>query len=113
MGRTLRPDLSTGTERRMTWAPPRALLLSWLALLALLGLTLLIAYQPLGAFNFPIALAIASLKVLVVAAIFMELRDMRGLVIAFAAAGVLWLFVLLWLAGVDFITRAQFPPTIN
>lgn len=97
----------------MSWTPPRALLLSWLALLGLLALTLFIAYQPLGVFNFPIALAIASIKVLIVAAIFMELREVRGLVVAFAGAGVLWLFVLLWLAGIDFVTRAQFPPAFK
>lgn len=97
----------------MNWVPPRALLLAWLALLGLLALTLLIAYQPLGAFNFPIALGIASIKVVIVAAIFMELREVRGLVIAFAGAGVLWLCVLLWLAGIDFVTRAQFPPAFN
>ena len=34
-----------------------------------------LAYQPLGAFNGPIALSIATLKALIVAAIFMELRD--------------------------------------
>jgi cytochrome c oxidase subunit IV len=95
----------------MTWsAPSRALTLSWLALLVLLGLTVLLAYQPLGVMNTAIALSIATTKALIVATIFMELRRGAGLTIAFAAAGFFWLGVLLWLAGTDFITRPQFPP---
>jgi hypothetical protein len=42
-----------------------------------------LAYQRLGAFNTPIALAIATTKALLVAAIFMELRESRSLIIAF------------------------------
>jgi cytochrome c oxidase subunit 4 len=91
--------------------PPRALLLSWLALLVLLGLTVTLAYRPLGAFNGPIALTIATLKALIVAAIFMELRDRRPLMLAFASAGVCWLAILLWLSSTDFTRRANFPPT--
>jgi len=87
------------------------LLLSWLALLALLSLTLILAYQPLGALNVPIALSIATAKSLVVAFVFMELRDRSALMIAFAAAGFFWLFILIWLAGTDFLTRSKFPPS--
>jgi len=94
----------------MTWYPPRMVALSWGTLLALLALTVLLAYQPLGSFNTVIALAIATVKALIVAAIFMELRERGGLMIAFAAAGFFWLAILLWLAGTDFLTRPQFPP---
>ena len=94
----------------MMWYPPRMVALSWGALLALLALTVLLAYQPLGSFNTVIALAIATVKALIVAAIFMELRERGGLMIAFAAAGFFWLAILLWLAGTDFLTRPQFPP---
>jgi len=97
----------------MRHAPPLALVLSWLALLGLLGLTVLMAYQPLGGFNFPVALTIAAAKALIVAAVFMELRDRRGLTIAFAAAGVFWLSILLWLAGTDYFTRPEFPPPLH
>jgi len=92
------------------WHPPSALLLALLALLALLGLTIALAYQRLGALNTPIALAIATTKALIVAAIFMELRERRPLTIAFAAAGFFWLAILLWLAATDFLTRPDFPP---
>jgi len=93
--------------------PPYALVLSWLALVALLGLTVTLAYLPLGAFNGPIAFAIATAKSIIDAAIFMELRDRRPLTLAFAAAGVCWLAVLIWLASTDFTRRPGFPPTLT
>ena len=87
------------------WHPPRALVLSWLGLLALLGLTIAMAYQPLGAFNTVLALAIAFGKALIVAAIFMELRRGNGLTLAFAGAGFFWLAIMLWLAMSDYVMR--------
>ena len=89
----------------MSWYPPRALVFSWLGLLGLLGLTVFTAYQSLGAFNTPIALAIASCKALLIAAIFMELREQNGLMIAVAGAGFFWLAIMLWLAFSDYMTR--------
>ena len=96
----------------MTWHPPRVVTIAWLGLLVLLAATVFLAYQPLGSFNLVVALLIAGIKALIVAAIFMELREQRGLVIAFAAAGFFWLAILIWLAGTDFTTRAQFPPSL-
>jgi hypothetical protein len=49
---------------------------------------------------------------LIVAAIFMELRESRGLLIPFAGAGVFWFAILLWLAFTDFATRPDFPPSL-
>jgi cytochrome c oxidase subunit 4 len=92
--------------------PPRALILSVLALVALLGLTVTLAYQPLGTLNGPIALVIATTKAIIVAAIFMELRERRPLTLAFAGAGVFWLAILFWLASTDFTRRPDFPPTL-
>lgn len=89
----------------MTTLPPRILVLSWLGLLALLTLTVFLSYQPLGNFNLVVALAIACTKVFMVAAIFMELRERSALTIAFAGAGLFWLAILIWLAGIDFVTR--------
>lgn len=94
----------------MGWYPARALVLSWIGLLVLLGLTVLVAYQPFGAFNTMIALGVATLKTLLIAAIFMELHERNGLTTAFAAAGFFWLAVMLWLAFSDYATRANFPP---
>jgi cytochrome c oxidase subunit 4 len=87
------------------WHPPRELLWSWLGLLVLLGLTVTGAYQPLGAFNTALALAIALGKALIVAVVFMELSRSSVLTIAFAGAGFFWLAIMLWLAMADYLTR--------
>ena len=93
-----------------SWYPPRTIVRAFLALLALLGLTIGFAYLRLGSFNTPLALTIATMKALIVAAIFMELRERASLTIAFAGAGFFWLGILLWLAFTDFATRPEFPP---
>ena len=96
-----------------TQLPPRSLVLSWIALLALLGATVSIAYLPLGAANTMIAMTIAALKGAVVAAVFMELRERNPLTLTFAGAGFFWLGIMLWLALADYITRPNFPPAMN
>jgi cytochrome c oxidase subunit 4 len=93
----------------MNWRPPRILVLSWVALLALLALTTFLAYQPLGTFNLPIALFIATLKALIVAAVFMELKQQRDLRLVFAGAGFFWLAIFIGLASTDYITRLTDP----
>jgi len=90
--------------------PPRELVLSWAGLLALLGLTVVVAYQPLGTFNTVVALGIATVKALLIGAVFMELRERNGLMLAFAGAGFFWLAVMLWLAFSDYSTRPNLPP---
>ena len=94
----------------MSWYPSRLLVIVWLALLALLALTTFLAFMPLGPLNLPVSVVIAAIKALLVAAIFMELRERGGIVIAFAVAGVFWLGVLIWLSGTDYVTRLGFPP---
>lgn len=87
------------------WRPPLALVVAWLALLALLAVTVTLAYVPLGAFNAVVALTIGTIKAAVVAAIFMELRNRGPRTFVFAGAGLLWLGILLWLGMMDFLTR--------
>jgi len=87
------------------WRPPLALIGAWLGLLALLALTVTLAYVPLGAANAVAALTIGTIKAGLVAAIFMELRDRNGLTRVFASAGLFWLGILLWLGLMDFMTR--------
>jgi cytochrome c oxidase subunit IV len=96
----------------MKHAPPRVLVISWAALVALLASTIFLAYQPLGSFNLVVAMFIAVSKTLIIAAVFMELRERNGVMIAFAAAGFFWLGILIWLSGTDFMTRPQFPPRL-
>ena len=87
------------------WRPPLPLVASWLGLLALLALTVTIAYLPLGSFNLVISLGIAATKAALVAAVFMELRQRGGRTLVFATAGLFWLAILLWLGLMDFLTR--------
>ncbi len=98
------------TSRQISWHPPRALVLCWLGLMALLAITVTVAYLPLGSANTVVALAIATAKSLLIAAIFMELRERSGMMIAFAGAGFFWFAIMLWLAFADYMTRADFPP---
>ena len=79
----------------------------WAALLALLALTTGLAFLPLGRWNLPIALGIGATKALIVVIFFMELRRSSGLVRVFAAAGFLWLLILLGLTGADYATRHE------
>jgi len=98
------------TSQPASWHPPRALVFCWLGLMALLAITVALAYVPLGTANTVVALAIATIKALLIAAIFMELRERSGMMIAFAGAGFFWLAILLWLAFADYVTRPDFPP---
>jgi cytochrome c oxidase subunit IV len=88
------------------WRPPLPLIVAWLALLALLALTVALAYIPLHAFNAVAALTIASIKAGIVAAVFMELRHRGPRTLVFAGAGLFWLGILLWLGLMDFVTRS-------
>jgi cytochrome c oxidase subunit IV len=87
------------------WRPSLPLLAAWLALLLLLALTVSLSYVPLGAGNAMVALSIAALKAAIVAAVFMELWHRGPRTLIFAAAGLFWLALLLWLGLMDFLTR--------
>jgi cytochrome c oxidase subunit IV len=87
------------------WRPPFPLVASWLGLLALLAVTVTFAYLPLGAFNIAVALGIGATKATIVAALFMELWHRGPRTLVFAAAGLFWLMILLWLGLMDFLTR--------
>jgi cytochrome c oxidase subunit IV len=87
------------------WRPPLPLVAAWLALLALLALTVTLAYAPLGEFNAVVALGIGTTKAAIVAAVFMELRHRGPRTFLFAGAGLFWLGILLWLGMMDFLTR--------
>ncbi|MBP2292634.1 cytochrome C oxidase subunit IV family protein [Azospirillum rugosum] len=85
--------------------PPRALVLTWLALLGLVALTLGLAYVPLGRMGIVVALAIAAVKAGLVVTLFMKL--FRGPVLArvAAGAGLFWLAILFSLAATDYLAR--------
>jgi len=85
----------------------RRLLFAWLALMALMLLSLGSAHMPLGSWNVAIGLAIAALKAAIVAALFMELLAAEALLRIVAAAGLFTLALLVGLSGLDFATRAS------
>ncbi len=105
MARALPAHLS-----RRAWAVnARRLLLTWALLLALLAIELGASYLPLGRAARPLILLPALVMVGVVAVAFMDLRRGPLLVRLFAAAGVLWLLILLALGSLDPLTRINYP----
>ena len=64
-----------------------------------------LAYAPLGSANLPISLAIAALKAMLVAAVFMQLGEPNALNRLTAGAGLVWVFVMFLLIGSDYFTR--------
>ena len=79
---------------------------------ALCGLTLLTVWssaQPLGAWETPVALAIASLKGTLVILYFMHVRWSSRLTWVFAGVGFLFLVILLVFTLSDFVTRDWLP----
>jgi cytochrome c oxidase subunit 4 len=80
----------------------------YLALLALLGLTVGISFFHLGPFNLSVALAIAFVKGLLVVLYFMHLRDAPRLTWLVSAGSLVWLVILV--AGIltDYWARTVF-----
>ena len=89
----------------------RPLILTWLALLLLLAVSAGVATLPLGWLNNVISLAIALVKTLLVALVFMRLRRSPWLLRLAAMAGIFMLALLFSLSATDYATRgpAQAP----
>ena len=79
----------------------------WLALVALLMLSLGSAYLPMGAWNGVANLGIALLKAALVAVYFMHLAASRTQVRLAAAAAVLVFLLLQALTGADYLSRTM------
>ncbi len=94
-----------------TVVPPRTYALVALALLVLLGLTAAVAEIDLGPLNALAALLIAVVKAILVVLFFMEVRYRSRLTWLFAAAGFLWLGIMIGLTLADTLhrSRAVFP----
>jgi cytochrome c oxidase subunit 4 len=78
-------------------------------LMVLTGLTVWAAFQHLGVWNTPVALAIAVTKALLVALIFMHLRYSPKLTAFVVTASVLWLAFLILITISDYVSRAWLP----
>jgi cytochrome c oxidase subunit 4 len=78
-------------------------------LMVLTALTVFAAFQHLGVWNTPVALAIAVTKALLVAAIFMHLKDSPKLTIFVMIASIVWLLFLILITISDYATRSWLP----
>lgn len=84
----------------------RTYYVTFAALLALLALTAAMAYVEAGVLATGTAMTIAVAKALLIVLFFMHVRYEFPLVRIFAAAGVLWLAILLTLLMSDYATRS-------
>jgi cytochrome c oxidase subunit 4 len=85
--------------------PIRANLFNFGALLMLLAATVWAAYLPLGVLHFPIAMAISTLKTVLIALFFMHLIASRRTTIVVAFASLLWLAIMIGLTLCDYHSR--------
>jgi cytochrome c oxidase subunit 4 len=85
----------------------RPLVLTWIALLALLALTAACALLRLGWLNTAISLAVALAKALLVAFVFMRLKRAPALLRLAAVIGAVTLALLFGLALTDYTTRTE------
>lgn len=84
---------------------PRTYWLTYLALLVLLGLTIVAALVDLGPFNVVVSLLIASMKAALVILFFMHVRFSPKLTRLFAVGGFFWLLILFALLFADYVSR--------
>lgn len=92
----------------MKTAPPsiKALVITWLVLVALHFTILGTSMLKLGSFGTPIILTLAVTQMILVMIVFMELRHGNKLVRVFAVAGFFWLCLQFTLTASDYLTRA-------
>ncbi|MBV9501066.1 MAG: cytochrome C oxidase subunit IV family protein [Acidobacteriaceae bacterium] len=83
----------------------RTLVLVWLALICLTGMTTAVSYLELGWMNIVIALLIAVSKASMVAWIFMGVRHTTSLTKLFVVAGLVWLGIMILITASDYNTR--------
>ncbi|HZS85650.1 MAG TPA: cytochrome C oxidase subunit IV family protein [Stellaceae bacterium] len=83
--------------------------IAWAVLLLLLGINVLLAYQPIGGLHGFVPIGIAATQAFIIMAIFMKLRGRPSLKWVFAGAGFFWLMILLGLSSTDYMTRAAWP----
>jgi cytochrome c oxidase subunit IV len=86
--------------------PVKTYILVYLALLLLLVLTLAVAYIEMAGINTILAVAIASIKALLVILYFMHVRYSTMLTRVFILSGFIWLVILVGLILTDYLTRA-------
>ena len=89
--------------------PFRIYVTIFITLLLLTLVTVDVAFFNFGMMNVYIALAVATTKATLVILFFMHVRYQPPLMAVFAAAGFLWLLILLTFTLSDFLTRGWLP----
>lgn len=83
----------------------KRLAIVWLALLALLALTVAGSFTVTGAASAVVSFGVATAKVALIFWFFMQLRTEKGLIRVFAVGAIAWLLILLTMAAIDYATR--------
>lgn len=83
--------------------------LTWVALLALLAIEIGVSFLPLSPATRPVILIPALAMLAVILGLFMQVGRGPTIVRLFAAAGLLWLLILLTLGSLDPLTRTNYP----
>lgn len=84
----------------------RTLVLVWLTLICLTGMTTGVSYVDLGWMNIVVALFIAVFKASLVAWIFMGVRHTTSLTKLFVVAGLVWLGIMILITFSDYSSRS-------
>jgi cytochrome c oxidase subunit 4 len=77
----------------------------WLALLALLAMTVAASYLPLGIGNGIASMSIAAVKAALILIFFMKLKSSSPLIRLLSLSGIFWLIFLFSLTASDYLTR--------
>ena len=85
--------------------PLRVYIGVFVALIALVALTVGVAFLNLGPFSVPVALTIAALKALLILLYFMHVRYSSNVSRIYAGAGFFWLLILIVLTLSDYLSR--------
>jgi cytochrome c oxidase subunit IV len=89
--------------------PVRVYVNVFFLLLALTAATVLVSFIDLGPFNIVVALTIAAVKAYIVLLYFMHVKYSNKIIWLTAAAGFIWLMLMLALTLADFATRGWIP----
>ncbi len=84
---------------------PKTYLIVYAALLGLMTLTVVAALFDMGAANFPVAMGIAAVKMVLIIVYFMHVRYGDRLTWVFSSAALLWLLIFIVGTLNDYFTR--------
>jgi cytochrome c oxidase subunit 4 len=105
--RGTRADLLQLRHAMKSMVKESAVYLLWplFAFLVLLAINVGISLINLGPFSTPLAIVIATLQAGLIAVYFMNLRRATHLILIFASASLIWLFILFALSMTDYLFR--------